>query len=124
MKIQQVSKKIPLKLVRRVRRKRRVRGKISGTAMCPRISVFRSNRHLFVQAIDDGAQKTYGSVSSYGKENRVCNVTIEFAKKLGAQFSSALREKNIESVVFDRNGYRYHGVIKAFADGMRENITF
>lgn len=101
-----------------------MRGKISGTAMCPRISVFRSNRHLFVQAIDDGAQKTYGSVSSYGKENRVCNVTIEFAKKLGAQFSSALREKNIESVVFDRNGYRYHGVIKAFADGMRENITF
>ncbi len=124
MKVQQTSKKIPLKLVRRVRRKKRVRRKISGTSACPRISVFRSNRHFFAQAIDDGVQKTCASISSYGKENNLRNVTVEVAKKLGVQFSSALREKNIESVVFDRNGYRYHGVIKAFADGMRENITF
>ncbi len=124
MKVQQISKKIPLKLVRRVRRKRRVRGKISGTSACPRISIFRSNRHLFVQAIDDVEKKTSVSISSYGKEQKVTNVNLEIAKKLGTQFSAALREKNIESVVFDRNGYRYHGVVKAFADGMRENIAF
>lgn len=122
MRVKQANKKIPLKLVRKVRRKRRIRGKISGTSTCPRLSVFRSNRHFYAQAIDDVSGVTLSSVSSYGKE--YSNVTIETVQKLGVEFSNVLFDKGIKSVVFDRNGYRYHGIVKAFADSVRKKITF
>ena len=124
VKVRQANKKLAVKLVRREKRKRRIRGRVTGTAMCPRISVFRSNKHFSAQAIDDVVGVTITSVSSYEKENRETAMTVETVKKLGTQFASRLAEKNITKVVFDRNGYRYHGMIRSFADSMRESITF
>ncbi len=101
----------------RAQRKARVRGKIFGTATLPRLSVYRSNKHLYAQAIDDTAGHTLAAVDgnkSGLKANR------EDAKKLAAEMAKTLQGKGIEQVVFDRNGYLYHGVVAAFADGLRE----
>jgi len=106
------------KLANRIKRKRRVRAKISGSATLPRVSVFRSNRYLSVQAIDDATGTTLVGINS--------KVIGQKANKAGAEalaveFAGKLKEKNIEAVVFDRNGYRYHGVIAAFGDTLRAN---
>lgn len=112
------AKDIAKKNSLRLRRKRRVRGKINGTAELPRLSVFKSNRYLSAQAIDDVAGVTLASISS---KNLGLNANKENAAKIAAELSKALTEKGITNVVFDRNGYLYHGVIAAFAEALREN---
>ncbi len=91
----------------------RVRAKVSGTAKRPRLSVFRSNKALSVQLIDDEKQITIFSAQIHGK-------TMAKAKELGTTVAELAKKKGITTVVFDRNGYRYHGVIKALADAVRE----
>ena len=102
----------------RLRRKKRVRGNISGTATLPRLSIFKSNKYFYAQAIDDVANVTLASVDS-----RVLKLVVnkENVVKVGASMAENLKAKNIESIVFDRNGYLYHGVVAAFADALRDN---
>lgn len=102
----------------RVKRKLRVRGSIFGTASKPRLSVFRSNRYLYAQAIDDQNGTTLASVD--GKKLGLGN-NRENAKEVAKAFAETLKQNKIVEVVFDRNGYLYHGVISAFADSLREN---
>lgn len=111
---------------RKLRRKRRVRGKIFGTGERPRISVFRSNKYIYVQAIDDERRITVASFSSLKltkvKEvNKTSKMTKkEEAKKVGIKFAKILKEKNISKGVFDRGCYAYGGRVKALAEGLRE----
>jgi len=104
------------KLQTRAKRKLRIRAKISGTAACPRITVFKSNRFFYAQAIDDVAGVTLAAVdgSKAGTKS-----TKEGAKKAAEAFAAALKAKGVETAVFDRNGYLYHGVVAAFADELR-----
>lgn len=101
----------------RLHRKKRVRAKISGTAVCPRLAVFRSLRNVFVQVIDDQNGKTL--LSSNIKDVKGEN-SIMGAKEVGLMVAKKCIEKKIEKVVFDRSGYKYHGKIKALAEGARE----
>ncbi len=101
----------------RAQRKARVRGKIFGTSELPRLSIYRSNKYVYAQAIDDEAGHTLAAVDGRKLGLRA---NKEDAKKVGAEMAKALNAKNIESVVFDRNGYLYHGVVAAFAEGLRE----
>ncbi|MDY0121858.1 MAG: 50S ribosomal protein L18 [Sulfurimonas sp.] len=106
------------KVANRLKRKRRVRAKISGSASLPRVSVFRSNRYLSVQAIDDTASVTLCALNSKStghKSNK------EGATALGVAFAAKLKEAGISQIVFDRNGYQYHGVIAAFGESLRAN---
>jgi len=106
------------KLSLRIKRKRRIRADISGTAERPRVSVFKSNKYIYVQAIDDVNSITLASANGLKlgiKSNKVG------ATELAKAFSKSLKEKKLTTVVFDRNGYLYHGVVAAFADGLREN---
>lgn len=105
------------KVQNRLRRKRRVRAKVHGTADRPRMSVFRSLSGMQVQLIDDEAGKTVAAASS--KEAKVKS-TVEGAAKLGKLIADKARKKKIEKVVFDRAGYKYHGRVKALADAARE----
>ena len=97
-----------------------IRKRIFGTAQRPRVSVFRSNRHIYVQAIDDEAGKTLVSASNLEKDLMKLTNSVEAAAKLGEEFGKRLSQKKLKSVVFDRNGYKYHGIIKAVADGTRK----
>ena len=114
--------KLILKNKMRTKRKLRVRGKISGTSDCPRVSVFKSNRFFYAQAIDDvkGVTLAYADGSKLGvKPNK------EGVKVVAKTLADALKAAKKENIVFDRNGYLYHGVIAAFADALRENgISF
>ncbi|RUM73795.1 MAG: 50S ribosomal protein L18 [Sulfurovum sp.] len=101
----------------RAQRKARVRGKIFGTSELPRLSVYKSNKHFYAQAIDDTAGNTLVAVDGRKlglKANR------EDVKKLAADMAKKLASKKIEAVVFDRNGYLYHGVVASFAEALRE----
>ena len=102
----------------RAQRKARVRGKIFGTVDKPRLSVFKSNKYFYAQAIDDVNGNTLAAANS-----RALNITVskENVVKVAATMAENLKAKNIESVVFDRNGYLYHGVVAAFADALRDN---
>ena len=104
---------------RRLRRRRRVRAKVRGSAARPRLSVFRSNRGLFVQLIDDDASRTLVAVSWTEPELRKLKAT-EQAKRAGELIASRAKEAGIEACVFDRGGYQYHGRVKALADSARE----
>lgn len=106
---------------RRIRIKRRIRKKISGTNETPRLSVFRSNKQFYAQLINDNEGGTIVSVSSLDKslEGQKSN-KIEQAKLVGKLAAEKILEKGIKEVVFDRNGYLYHGRVKAFADAARE----
>ena len=105
----------------RSRIRRRIRGKISGTADCPRLSVFRSNKQIYAQVIDDAAGKTLVSASSMDKEIASKDVPkIEQAKLVGQLLAEKAKQAEVETVVFDRGGYVYHGRIKSLADGARE----
>ncbi len=105
---------------RRLRIKRRIRKIVSGTAERPRMSVFRSNAQISVQLIDDKAGKTLLSVSSLSKEIAEKKGTkIEQATLVGAAVAEKAKAAGIEAVVFDRNGYLYHGRVKALADAAR-----
>lgn len=107
------------KKVKRFERKRRIRAKISGTATCPRISVFRSLKSLSVQAIDDGAGVTvaHAKLEDLGKNPKN---TVESAIALGKLLAERLNKAKVEEAVFDRSGYRYHGKVKAVAEALRE----
>ena len=105
---------------KKLKRKIHIRKKISGTAERPRMTVFRSNRSLSIQAIDDDKGHTLASASTLEKELRNIKATVEGAGKLGEVMGKRLMEKKINTVVFDRSGYLYHGVVKAVADGARK----
>lgn len=104
----------------RQRRHKRVRTKISGTAERPRLCVFRSNSHLYVQIIDDDKATTLAQASTLDKEVKTKHANKEAAKEVGALIAKRALEKNIKAVVFDRGGYIYHGVVKELADAARE----
>ena len=104
---------------RRLRRRRRVRAKVSGTAERPRISVFRSNRGISAQLVDDVAGKTLAAVLWTEAELRDLPRT-EQSSKAGELLAQRAKAAGIERAVFDRGGYQYHGRVKAFADGVRE----
>lgn len=101
----------------RLHRKRRIRAKISGTLEMPRLAVFRSLRNVSVQVIDDIAGKTL--ISANLNDTKGKN-SVEGAKELGKVIAEKCKTRKIESVVFDRSGYKYHGKIKAVAEGARE----
>ncbi len=102
------------------RRHIRVRRKVSGTAERPRLCIYRSNRNLFAQLIDDVAGITIVSASTLDKEVKTKLANKEAAKEVGTLIAKKATEKGVESVVFDRSGYQYHGVIKEFAEAARE----
>ncbi len=109
------------KLQGRKRRKVRVRKKIFGTAERPRISVYRSARHIYAQVIDDVSGTTLASASTVAKDLRgeVSGKKSERAKSIGSALAKVCQDKGVNSVIFDRNGYRYHGRVKAIAEGAR-----
>jgi len=103
---------------KRIKIKARVRGKINGTAECPRLTVFRSNKQIYAQVIDDLSGKTLASASSLKMEEKLPKK--EIAAKVGELIAQNAREAGIEKVAFDRNGYLYHGRIKELADAARK----
>ncbi len=109
------------KLQHRARRRNSIRAKIKGTVEVPRISVFRSNRHMFVQLIDDSTGKTILSNTIEPKtKNKAKSAKTETAALIGETIAQKAKEAGISKVVFDRGGFRYHGRIKALADGLRK----
>ena len=104
----------------RNRRHIRVRRKISGTADCPRLCVYRSNKNLFVQVIDDVAGVTLCQASTLDKEVKTKHANKEAAKEVGTLIAKRAMEKNIKAVVYDRGGFIYAGKIKALAEAARE----
>ena len=105
----------------RDRRHRRVRKKVTGTAERPRLAVFRSAKHIYVQAIDDLAGTTLVSASTMETDLRGgSTATVEAAKKIGALVGERAKAAGITTVVFDRGGFKYHGRVAAVADGARE----
>ena len=112
------------KPARRLKRRRRVRAKVHGTAARPRISVFRSNRGIFAQLIDDDAGRTLAAVNWTEAGLRGLK-PMEQATRAGALLADRAKAAGVETAVFDRGGYRYHGRVKALADGAREGgLTF
>ena len=108
----------------RRRVKVRVRKKIQGTTECPRLTVYRSLHHLYAHIVDDGQARTIASSSTLSKDLREQVKDVkgrrDRAKRVGVAVAKKALEQNITRVVFDRNGYMYHGVVKAIADGARE----
>jgi large subunit ribosomal protein L18 len=108
----------------RLRRRRRVRAKVRGTAERPRLSVFRSNRGIQAQVIDDVAGHTLAAVN-WTEDDLKSLKSMDQAKRAGELLAERAKAAGVESVIFDRGGYRYHGRVKALADGARENgLTF
>ncbi len=104
----------------RLKRHRRVRAKISGTAQRPRLSVFRSSKHIYAQLIDDITGATLAAASTLDKEFEGAGDNKDAAKKIGELLAKRATGKGIETVVFDRSGYIYHGRVKELAEGARE----
>ena len=107
----------------RLRRKERVRKKIIGTDARPRVCVFRSNKHIYAQVISDDQGKTLAAASTLSKDLAEATKQakgVASAKQVGLALAKACKEKNITKVVFDRNGFLFHGRVKAVADGARE----
>jgi large subunit ribosomal protein L18 len=104
---------------RRLARRRRVRAKVSGTAARPRISVFRSNKGLSAQLIDDASGRTLAAVNWYEPELRSLDKT-ERTPRAAALLAERAKAAGVQTAVFDRGGYRYHGHVKVFAEGLRE----
>lgn len=115
------------KLTGRERRKRRIRKHVTGTPERPRLAVFRSAKHIYAQVIDDLSGTTLAAASTMGKDARgkTDGKKTDVAKKVGMTLAAQCKAKSIQAVVFDRSGYRYHGRIKAIAEGAREGgLTF
>ncbi len=112
------AKVLKNKVASRLKRKRRIRAKIHGSATLPRVSVFRSNRYISVQAVNDITATTITALNSKAINQKA---NKEGASALGEAFAAKLKEANISEIVFDRNGYQYHGVIAAFGDALRAN---
>ena len=104
----------------RLRRHRRVRGKVRGTAERPRLAVFRSNRGIFAQLVDDDAGKTVAAASWVGLGKSFKGDKTEQATEVGKALAEAAKKAGVEAVVFDRGGYLFHGRVKALAEGARE----
>lgn len=104
----------------RLRRHKRVRGKINGTAECPRLNVFRSSQHIYAQIIDDVKGVTLAAASSTEKGFDGYGGNVEAAKKVGLMIAEKAKAAGITDVVFDRGGYVYHGRVAALAEGARE----
>jgi len=119
MKIQALKEK------RKLRRKKSIRNKVFGTPEKLRLSVFKSSEHIYAQLIDDAAGKTLVSASSVDKDTRVkisAKMTkTDVSKVVGSAIAEKAKSANVKKVVFDRNGYVYHGRVKALADAAREN---
>jgi len=108
------------KLEKRIRIKRRVRGKISGSSELPRLSVYKSNKEIYAQLIDDKNGKTLVSASSREKGVDAKGTKTEVSAAVGKAIAAKAIAAGIEAIVFDRNGFVYHGRVKALADGARE----
>ena len=108
------------KLEKRIRIKRRVRGKISGSSELPRLSVYKSNKEIYAQLIDDKDGKTLVSASSREKGVDANGTKSEVSAAVGKAIAAKAIAAGIENIVFDRNGFVYHGRVKALADGARE----
>ncbi|MCB9194640.1 MAG: 50S ribosomal protein L18 [Flavobacteriales bacterium] len=108
------------KAQKRIRIKRRVRKVVSGTSERPRLSVFRSNKQIYAQVIDDTKGVTLASASSLNEKGAQGVAKIEQAKIIGKAVAEAAKKAGIEACVFDRNGYLYHGRVKALAEAARE----
>lgn len=106
-----------LKDIRRNKRKLGIRGRVEGTIARPRLTVFRSNQHIYAQIINDTDSKTLVSANDFTVKK---GTNTEKAKQVGAELAKLATAKKVTKVVFDRNGFRYHGRIKAVADGARE----
>lgn len=105
------------KIERRLRRKRGIRKKIFGTSSKPRITVFKSNRHVYVQAIDDAVGRTIGFSSDRSADVKK---SLKGASVIGEKLAEALVKIHVKQGVFDRNGYPYHGIVKEIAEGIRK----
>ena len=105
----------------RKNRQKRVRRKISGTAECPRLSVFRSNKNIYAQLVDDVEGVTLASASTLDKEVSTEDSMIDQAATVGKLIAERGKENNVSQVVFDRAGYQYHGRVQALAEAAREN---
>ena len=114
-----LKKSQPDNVRKRMKNKAIIRKKISGTKERPRLVVFRSHRHIYAQLVDDSLQKTLAGVSTL-KTKEVKGTPCERASALGENLAQMAKKKGIQKVVFDRNGYIYHGRIKAIADGARK----
>lgn len=119
--------RIKIKKEKQKRRHKRVRAKVKGTTICPRLSVFRSNKHIYVQLIDDERDQTLVAVSDLEFKNKKEKMPLsgikkksEIAYQIGQLIAKKALEKKIKKVIFDRDGYKYHGRIKAVAEGARE----
>ncbi|HXG51047.1 MAG TPA: 50S ribosomal protein L18 [candidate division Zixibacteria bacterium] len=104
----------------RVRRRKRVRKKVLGTDERPRLCVFRSNKHIYAQVISDDRGVTLASASTLASAATPRPKGVEAARQVGLEIARICKERNITRVVFDRNGFLYHGQVKALADGARE----
>lgn len=111
------AKAIKQKLKLRLKRKRKTRGKIFGSEITPRVSIFKSNKCIYAQVIDDEKGTTICSADS----RKVGSVSKEVATKVGIDLAGKLKKAKIGTVVFDKNGYKYHGVVASFADAIRDN---
>lgn len=107
------------KVAQRARIRRRIRGKINGTSDCPRVSVFRSNKYIYAQLIDDTAGRTLAQASS--REGDIGGKSpTDKSKAVGQRLAERAKEAGVKKAVFDRGGYRYHGNVRALAEGARE----
>ncbi len=106
------------KSIQRQKRAKRVRSRVRGTALRPRLCVFRSSRHLYAQIIDDETGRTAAAFD--GRKLKGAKNDSKTAKRIGLEIAKIAKEKKIKEVIFDRHGYKYHGKVKALADGARE----
>ena len=106
------------KIEKRLKIKRRIRGKIQGTKECPRLTVYRSNKQIYAQIVDDISGKTLASASSLKIEDKLPKK--EIAAKVGELIAQNAKEAGIETISFDRNGYLYHGRVRELANGARK----
>ena len=109
------------KLTGRSKRKKRIKKKIYGDAKRPRVSIFRSNKYIYAQVVDDEKGRTITSVSDEKLALRKKKVTrVDRAFKVGEKLAGLLKKKKLKQIVFDRSGYKYHGRVKAVAEGLRK----
>ena len=120
--MRKILKKTPsAKIARTYRRKLAIRKKISGTAERPRVSIAKGNKNIYVQVIDDTSGVTLVSCQTFGKNKIGEGANVESGKLVGVSLADKLKSKNLSTVVFDRNGLKYCGVVEAVAQSMRDN---
>ena len=104
----------------RIRRRKRVRKSVYGTAEKPRLSIFRSNKYLFAQLVDDEKNVVIAALWEKKLKSKKDEKPVERATRFGEEFGALLKKKKVQTVVFDRGGYKFHGRVKQFADGVRK----